>query len=73
MCFIMGYYKYVVKLIIKNIMGKLIIFILGWIFIILFMLLMGMKSLIMWDWKAKGNVEELFGEETWKILMLEKE
>lgn len=54
-------------------MEKLITFILGWIFIILFMLLMGMKSLIMWDWKAKGNVEELFGEETWKILMLEKE
>ena len=72
MCFIMGYYKYVVKLLIKNIMGKLITFILGWFFMILLAVIILIKNIIMWDWDYNLSVGDLFTQEAYDIMFLIK-
>lgn len=53
-------------------MGKLVIFILGWIFFILIVSILLLKSIIMWDWNWNVFLGDVFGEEAYNIMFLIK-
>ena len=53
-------------------MGKLITFILGWIFMILLAVILLIKNIIMWDWDFNLSVSDLFTQEAYDVMFLIK-
>lgn len=53
-------------------MGKLITFILGWIFMILLAVIILIKNIIMWDWDFNLSVGDLFTQEAYDVIFLIK-
>jgi len=55
-------------------MGKLITFILGWIFMILLAVIILIKNIIMWDWDFNLSISlgDLFTQEAYDVMFLIK-